>query len=586
MAWLRKNLLLLGTISSVLLGALLGFILRPWNLEPQTIMLLSFPGEILMHMLKMMILPLIISSLISGLAQLDAKQSGRMGSLAILYYVVTTVIATGIFLVLSIHPGDPTIKQDLGEGTEGKTVSTLDTFLDLIRNMFPENIVQATFQQVQTKYEPIKPKILKKNTTDMMLAFSNSSMSIMRPSVEYTAGMNVLVYEEFLELFDSDQNRLERSVTRKKSVGICFSYSPFGIMCLIMGKILEIHDLADTARMLAMYMVTVLLGLAIHSLISLPLLFFVCTKKNPYVFMRGLLQAWITALGTASRHVIRWHKRILQLGNATDDISENLGVDRRVTRFVLPVGATINMDGTALYEAVAAIFIAQMNGINLSFGQVVTVSLTATLASIGAASVPSAGLVTMLLVLTAVGLPVKDVSLIVAVDWLLDRIRTSINVIGDAFGAGIVHYYSQEKLALLDAEHRLVQQMHDEHGHLLDSPKRSSSMWSKQPDGYAILLEISLLAGPIGSQIYTTVMSNDIPAREVMLMKDSLRNVAFHPVILFEEAPPLKDFDLVTSPSKSAHSAQIRFSGAVAFTSSFMPYSCVNRIGPLSVHFL
>ncbi|KHN86431.1 Excitatory amino acid transporter [Toxocara canis] len=442
MAWLRKNLLLLGTISSVLLGALLGFILRPWNLEPQTIMLLSFPGEILMHMLKMMILPLIISSLISGLAQLDAKQSGRMGSLAILYYVVTTVIAviasfTGIFLVLSIHPGDPTIKQDLGEGTEGKTVSTLDTFLDLIRNMFPENIVQATFQQVQTKYEPIKPKILKKNTTDMMLAFSNSSMSIMRPSVEYTAGMNVLgdnsatakriiakrratgvSVDEVKKTTGDDHLKYEihHSYVNSRGGGKCIKdlimYSPFGIMCLIMGKILEIHDLADTARMLAMYMVTVLSA-------TLPMTF-----------------------------------RCLE---------ENLGVDRRVTRFVLPVGATINMDGTALYEAVAAIFIAQMNGINLSFGQVVTVSLTATLASIGAASVPSAGLVTMLLVLTAVGLPVKDVSLIVAVDWLLDRIRTSINVIGDAFGAGIVHYYSQEKLALLDAEHRLVQQMHDEH---------------------------------------------------------------------------------------------------------------------------
>uniref|UniRef100_A0A914S101 Amino acid transporter n=1 Tax=Parascaris equorum TaxID=6256 RepID=A0A914S101_PAREQ len=225
MTWLRKNLLLVCTVASVLLGALLGFVIRPLNLEPQTIMLLSFPGEILMHMLKMMILPLIISSLISGLAQLDAKQSGRMGSLAILYYIVTTIIAvvTGIFLVLTIHPGDPTIKQDLGEGTEGKTVSTIDTFLDLIR------------------------------------------------------------------------------------------YSPVGIMCLIMGKILEIHDLADTARISA----------------TLPMTF-----------------------------------RCLE---------ENLGVDRRVTRFVLPVGATINMDGTALYEAVAAIFIAQMNGVNLSFGQVVTV---------------------------------------------------------------------------------------------------------------------------------------------------------------------------------------------------------------------
>lgn len=114
-----------------------------------------------------------------------------------------------------------------------------------------------------------------------------------------------------------------------------FSYSPFGIMCLIMGKILEIHDLGETARMLAMYMVTVLMGLAIHSLLTLPFIYFLCTKKNPYLFMKGLLQAWITALGTASSSAT--------LPMTFRCLEENLGVDRRVTRFVLPVGATINM---------------------------------------------------------------------------------------------------------------------------------------------------------------------------------------------------------------------------------------------------
>lgn len=126
-----------------------------------------------------------------------------------------------------------------------------------------------------------------------------------------------------------------------------------------------------------------------------------------------------------------------------------------MTRFVLPVGATINMDGTALYEAVAAIFIAQMNGVILDGGQIVTVSLTATLASIGAASIPSAGLVTMLLILTAVGLPTEDISLLVAVDWLLDRMRTSVNVVGDSFGAGIVYHLSKSELDTIDSQHRM-----------------------------------------------------------------------------------------------------------------------------------
>jgi len=122
---------------------------------------------------------------------------------------------------------------------------------------------------------------------------------------------------------------------------------------------------------------------------------------------------------------------------------------------VLPVGATVNMDGTALYEAVAAIFIAQMNAVEFNIGQIIIVSLTATAASIGAASVPSAGLVTMLLVLTALGLPTKDISMIIAVDWFLDRIRTSINVLGDAFGAGVVYHLSKAELDRWDAEHAI-----------------------------------------------------------------------------------------------------------------------------------
>ncbi|ULT81804.1 hypothetical protein L5515_017519 [Caenorhabditis briggsae] len=458
-SWLRKNLLLVMTVGSVVLGAVLGFLFRGLQLSPQNIMYISFPGELLMHMLKMMILPLIMSSLISGLAQLDARQSGKLGSLAVTYYMFTTVVAviTGIFLVLVIHPGDPTIKKEIGTGTEGKTVSTVDTLLDLLRNMFPENVVQATFQQVQTKYIKVRPKVVKNNDSATLAALNNGSLDYIKASVEYTSGMNVLGVIVFCIAIGISLSQLGQEAhvmvqffvimdkVIMKLVMTVMWYSPFGILCLIMGKILEIHDLADTARMLAMYMVTVLSGLAIHSLISLPLIFFITTKKNPYTFMRGLFQAWITALGTASSSAT--------LPITFNCLEEKLGVDRRVTRFVLPVGATINMDGTALYEAVAAIFIAQINGVHLSFGQVVTVSLTATLASIGAASVPSAGLVTMLLVLTAVGLPVKDVSLIVAVDWLLDRIRTSINVLGDAMGAGIVYHYSK---ADLDAHDRVA----------------------------------------------------------------------------------------------------------------------------------
>ena len=127
-------------------------------------------------------------------------------------------------------------------------------------------------------------------------------------------------------------------------------------------------------------------------------------------------------------------------------------VDPRVCRFILPIGATINMDGTALYEAVAAIFIAQVNNLSLSIGQICAISITATAASIGAAGIPQAGLVTMVMVLETVGLPPDDITIILAVDWLLDRCRTTINVIGDSIGAGIVNHLSQGELEAMDQD--------------------------------------------------------------------------------------------------------------------------------------
>uniref|UniRef100_A0A1I8H3R1 Amino acid transporter n=1 Tax=Macrostomum lignano TaxID=282301 RepID=A0A1I8H3R1_9PLAT len=229
-----------------------------------------------------------------------------------------------------------------------------------------------------------------------------------------------------------------------RMVKVIMWYSPIGIFFLIVSKILLIKDLMSTAQSLGLYMLTVILGLIIHSCGTLAISFFLLTRRNPVTFFRGIFQAWITALGTASSAAT--------LPITFRCLEENNGIDKRVTRFVLPIGATINMDGTALYEAVASIFISQVNAFQLSFTQIIVVSFTATLAAIGAASVPSAGLVTMILVLSAVGLPTDDISLILAVDWLLDRLRTSINVVGDAFGAGIVDHFCKAELQKQDEE--------------------------------------------------------------------------------------------------------------------------------------
>uniref|UniRef100_A0A670YKW6 Amino acid transporter n=1 Tax=Pseudonaja textilis TaxID=8673 RepID=A0A670YKW6_PSETE len=468
---LRKNLLLSLTVFGVIMGALCGMLLRmAAPINPDVVMLIAFPGDILMRMLKMLILPLIISSLITGLSGLDAKASGRLGTRAMVYYMSTTIIAAilGVILVLAIHPGNPKLKKQLGEGKKNDEVSSLDAFLDLIRNLFPENLVQACFQQIQTVTKKVlMPQEMEEpsNVTDSIFTIVNETevtpepQLIVKKGLEFKDGMNVLGLIGFFIAFGIAMGKMGEQAKMMvdffnilneivmKLVIMIMWYSPLGIACLICGKIIAIKDLEVVARQLGMYMVTVIVGLLIHGGIFLPLLYFVITRKNPFSFFAGIFQAWITALGTASSAGT--------LPVTFRCLEENLGIDKRVTRFVLPVGATINMDGTALYEAVAAIFIAQMNGIVLDGGQIVTVSLTATLASVGAASIPSAGLVTMLLILTAVGLPTQDISLLVAVDWFLDRMRTSVNVVGDSFGAGIVYHLSKAELENIDAHHKI-----------------------------------------------------------------------------------------------------------------------------------
>ncbi|KAH1174920.1 hypothetical protein KIL84_008911 [Mauremys mutica] len=410
------------------------------------------------------------SGLMSGLATMDSKACGKMGLITLTYYLWTTFMAVtvGIVLVINIHPGAAAQKE---EYTVGKVVlSSADALLDLIRNMFPSNLIEASFQQYRTVLVPVVkssgfPKIPGKPLSFIYFAPDDENPEIQRPvlleitpSPEMTYRtlpgtsneMNVLGIVIFSATIEPSHRRTANEgreieakcwVNKKgKILGFKWGrYFPFGIVFLIAGKILEMEDPAVIGKKLGLYAITVVTGLVIHGLILLPLLFALITRKNPFAFIRGILQALLIALATSSSSAT--------LPITLKCLLENNGIDRRVARFVLPVGATINMDGTALYEAVAAIFIAQVNEYDLDLGQIITISITATAASIGAAGIPQSGLVTMVIVLTSVGLPTDDITLIIAVDWALDRLRTMTNVLGDALAAGIIAHVCQKDFA-------------------------------------------------------------------------------------------------------------------------------------------
>lgn len=352
-AWLMENLLLVLTILSVIFGLVVGCLLRYVHYDEETVMLIGFPGELLMRMLKMLIIPLIVSSMIAGLAQLDAASSGRMGSRAIAYYFGTTLLAAilGIILVIVIHPGNPRIKAEAMKAVKAAEtrVSTLDAMLDLIRNMFPENLLQAAFSQVKTEFvagdrlnftDPrYAPKDLNwrhvLNVTDPFTNITEYHKSVR--AYPYKDGSNVLGLIVFCTAFGIICGQLGQEADTMirffvilneiimRIVVICMWYSPVGIASLIIAKLLAIADMYTVAQQLGLYMLTVITGLIIHAVVTLPGIYFVVTRKNPLTFFKGMLQAWVTALGTASSAAT--------LPITFRCLEENLHIDKRVSHF-------------------------------------------------------------------------------------------------------------------------------------------------------------------------------------------------------------------------------------------------------------
>ena len=208
----------------------------------------------------------------------------------------------------------------------------------------------------------------------------------------------------------------------------------FGLIAGMFGAAGSPEAFVETIAAVGLHVVTVLVGLGIHFIILVAILLVIA--RQPISYLVNLLRAIVTAFATASSTATL---------PITIQCARESGIDERARRFVLPLGSTVNMDGTALYEAAAAMFIAQAYGLDLSIGQQAIIVVTATLAAIGAAGIPQAGLVTMIIVLQAVGLPLEGIGLLLAVDWFLDRFRTATNVWGDAVGAAVVHRYLQRR---------------------------------------------------------------------------------------------------------------------------------------------
>ncbi|XP_040207178.1 neutral amino acid transporter A [Rana temporaria] len=444
--FLKKNAIVILTVSGVLVGVGLGTAVRTMNLTKAQMTYFAFPGEMLLRMLKMIILPLVVCSLISGAASLDTRSLGKLGGIAVAYFLVTTLMASGLAIALAfiIKPGaeaNALNSNALGiETTFSTTKETVDSFLDLARNLMPANLVAAAFRSYATEYMTYR-----RNTTD-------GNFTIERvPVGTEVEGMNILGLVLFalvlgvaLKKLGPEGEELIRFFNAFNEatmviVSWIMWYVPIGIMFLVGSKIVEMGNIVLLVTSLGKYIIASILGHIIHGGIVLPLIYFAFTRKNPYTFLLGLITPFATAFATSSSSAT--------LPTMIKCIEENNGVDKRISRFILPIGATVNMDGAAIFQCMAAVFIAQMNNIDLNAGQIFTILVTATASSVGAAGIPAGGVLTIAIILEAIGLPTNDLSLILAVDWIVDRTTTVVNVEGDALGAGILHHLNQKEVA-------------------------------------------------------------------------------------------------------------------------------------------
>ena len=502
-----------------MIGSIIAALVLAW-LAPAAAVGLKLGGEVFLRLLMMVVVPLVMASVMSGILGLgDVRKLGKPGLAAISYYLMTTILAvgTGVIVVNLFAPGEGIDADNLMESTdttdyEEKVEETKnaeegprsigDIFHKMVLMLFTDNLLGSMVSAdllplivfsivfagmlttMGTRSETIRTFIVSIN--DAMMSFV---MLLMKFA---PIGIFCLVAASFGKFFldgegiaeatpvvDAERDTISYGSAHgvRNGAKVAYRAEGHGISGLENGRTYFAVRLSGTSFQVAAseedamafepvvmdigkgtqadrfvpekapvsgwqkiaslgsYVATVMVGLGIHFFVTLPLILWVFTRRKPIQFYRAMSDAILTAFSTASSSAT--------LPVTMECAEVNAGVSRRSVEFVLPLGATINMDGTALYEAAAAIFMAQIYaGANpdfvFGFQEQLLIAVTATLAAIGAAGIPEAGLVTMLIVLNAVGLPTEYLPLILPIDWLLDRFRTATNAFGDSVGAAVV----------------------------------------------------------------------------------------------------------------------------------------------------
>ena len=373
-------------------------------------------GVIFINLLKLIAIPLVLASLIKGVSSLsDISKLSRIGGKTISIYLLSTIIAVsfGLFFVNIIEPGKSFSEEKRIElksqyaAKAGEKINSANNVKDSGPLQFIVDIVPSNFIKAASNNRNMLQVIF------FAILFGLSIVMLPSDKTKYVKGFFDGINEIVLKIVD-----------------IIMLGAPYGVFALLAGLVVDFGASAELFKALGVYSLTVVLGLLLMILLVYPLFLKFFTKIKYLDFFKGISPAQMLAFSTSSSAAT--------LPVTMERCEEHIGVSKEISSFVLPLGATINMDGTSLYQAIAAVFIAQAFGYDLDVSQQLTIVLTATLASIGAAAVPGAGMVMLVIVLSSIGIDPDGIALIFAVDRILDMLRTVVNVTGDATVATIV----------------------------------------------------------------------------------------------------------------------------------------------------
>jgi Na+/H+-dicarboxylate symporter len=462
-------------IIGLVIGIIYSFISSAIGLNEFTINWIDPFGKIFIRILKFIAVPLVLFSIIGGVAGLqDVSKLGRMGGKTLLFYLATTVfaIAVGLILVNVVKPGsfieeDQRLKNRIeyelwvqsstGENVpkDGRSILTDPNYKERIESIFTANEIEELKNKVNQKPSEIAAKIKEANKQkesrpldflvdmvpqNIILSISNNKLmlQVIFFAIFFGITLALLPDEKVKPVIDVVNSANEVFL---KMVDLVMKAAPFFVFCLLAGVIAKMADspseVLEIFKGLSSYGLTVFVGLALMVFLIYPLMVKLFVRVISYKrFFKNISPAQFLAFSTSSSAAT--------LPVTMECLEDNMGVSKNVSSFVLPIGATINMDGTSLYQAVAVVFLAQLHMIDLTLAQQLMIVMTATLSSIGAAAVPSAGLVMMIIVLQSVGLNPAWIAIVFPIDRILDMCRTVVNVTGDASVSTIIAYSENE----------------------------------------------------------------------------------------------------------------------------------------------